>query len=322
MKKSRENADSGAARADVPKLSGTQVARSGSRERPGTGAAQAGMSTPTGRAPVVEVLIRGAPSVGIHGGSAASEAPIRVAPPVVEVAEILVRHYGTWPDESAGPVIDQLVWFLLSTRTTVENCDAAYAALRGGFSGWDEVAEVREEKLYGPLRPAGLYRARAKNLHAALSAIRERFGSASLEALRSWSDDECETFLLGLPGVGLKVARCVMSFGLGRPVLAVDTHIWRVTRRLGWHNFQGDAPSRRGADHLNALMPAGLDVLSLHVDLIRLGREFCPSGEPRCGECPLRAICTTAGTKASGARGDSDESPDRSYGFKKSRPGL
>ncbi|MCE5255470.1 MAG: hypothetical protein LLF89_01320, partial [Spirochaetaceae bacterium] len=158
------------------------------------------------------------------------EACTQPAPPVGEVADMLVRRYGPWPDESAGPVIDQLVWFLLSTRTTVENCNAAYAALRGRFSDWDEVAEAGEEALYAPLRPAGLYHARARNLRAALSAIRGRFGSASLEALRAWPDGECEAFLLGLPGVGLKVARCVMSFGLGRPVLAVDAHIWRVTR--------------------------------------------------------------------------------------------
>ncbi|MCE5255287.1 MAG: hypothetical protein LLF89_00405 [Spirochaetaceae bacterium] len=218
-------------------------------------------------------------------------APPRV--PVDEVADILVRQYGPWPDESESPVIDQLVWFLLSTRTTVENCEAAYAALRERFPSWDEMAEAREEELYSSLRPAGLYRSRARNLCATLLAIQNRFGSASLEALRAWPDGECEAFLLGLPGVGLKVARCVMSFGLGRPVLAVDTHIWRVTRRLGWHAFPGDAPSRPGADHLNALMPAGRDVLSLHVNLIRLGREFCPAGEPRCDVCPLGTICAT-----------------------------
>lgn len=250
----------------------------------------------------------------------AGKTSTQLAPSVSEVADILVRRYRPWPDESAGPVIDQLVWFLLSTRTTVENCNAAYAALRGCFSGWDEVAEAGEEALYAPLRPAGLYRARARNLRAALSAIQGRFGSANLEALRAWPDGECENFLLGLPGVGLKVARCVMSFGLGRPVLAVDAHIWRVTRRLGWHNFPGETPSRRGADHLNALMPAGLDVLSLHVNLIRLGREFCPAGKPRCGECPLGAICATAATKRPGT--SARHALDQVHGFKKSRPEL
>lgn len=223
-------------------------------------------------------------------------------PPVAEVADILVRRYGPWPAESDGPVIDQLVWFLLSTRTTVENCEAAYSALRARFPRWDEIPNAAEEELYAPLRPAGLYRARAKNLRAALAAIQARFGSVSLEPLRGWPDASCEDFLLGLPGVGLKVARCVMSFGLGLPVLAVDAHIWRVSRRLGWHAYPGAAPSRRGADYLGGLMPVGLDVLSLHVNLIRLGREFCPARGQRCGVCPLAAICA-AGIAAGKPRG-------------------
>jgi len=226
-----------------------------------------------------------------------------------EVATLLVARYGAYPDESAGPVIDQLVWFLLSTRTTVENCEAAFRALRRAFPSWDKVAEVREETLYGPLRPAGLYRARAGNLVAALSAIKEHFGEISLEQLRDWTNVDCEAFLLGLPGVGLKVARCVMSFGLARHVLAVDAHIWRVTRRLGWHDFPGDAPSRGGADHLGSLMPEGLDILSLHVNLIRLGREFCPAGEPRCAACPLAESCET-GLRTAGSGPPSKARPE------------
>lgn len=227
-------------------------------------------------------------------------------PDVKSVAHILESRYGSWPDESAGPIIDQLVWFLLSTRTTVENCDAAYKAVRERFANWDDALRVPEDELYPVLRPAGLYRARAKNLRAAFTVIADRFGMVSLEPLRPWPDEACKTFLLSLPGAGLKVALCVMSFGLGRKVLAVDTHIWHVTRRLGWHTFAGEAPSRRGVDHLNALMPtdAGFDIVSLHVNLIRLGREFCPAGGPRCRGCPLEATCTmgATGLKTSGPK--------------------
>ncbi len=323
MKKKRENAALGAVQEDASMLSDPQVVRSGATKVSGAKAVRTGISarmsdvgTPVGEAR--KARRANTSSVGETTGGAS----IRTAPPVPEVAEILVRRYGPWPDESAGPVIDQLVWFLLSTRTTVENCEAAYAALRSAFSHWEEVAEATEEELYAPLRPAGLYRARAKNLHAALSAIRERFGAVSLEALRAWPDDECESFLLSLPGVGLKVARCVMSFGLARPVLAVDSHIWRVTRRLGWHNLQGQTPSRQGADLLGALMPAGLDVLSLHVNLIRLGREACSSGEPRCQACPLGAICPKIGTEGSDAQRAFDGALGSLYGFKKNLPRL
>jgi endonuclease III len=217
-----------------------------------------------------------------------------------EVAAILEARYGKYPDESAGPVLDQLVWFLLSTRTTVENCEAAYGALRERYPTWEQVAEAPPEYVGECVRPAGLWRARAANLAAALASIKERFGAESLEELRSWPDADCESFLRSLPGVGLKVARCSMAFGLGRRVFAVDAHIWRVTRRLGWHAFPGDAPSERGADAIQALAIGAPDPLSLHVNLIRLGREFCPAGEPRCAACPLVRLCATARREAPG----------------------
>jgi len=223
-----------------------------------------------------------------------NESSASSAAPAAFVAAILEGRYGKYPDESAGAVLDQLVWFLLSTRTTVENCEAAYSALRAAYPDWEAVAEAPPEYLGERLRPAGLFRARAANLKASLAIIRGRFGSADLEALRSWSDEDCEAFLRSLPGVGLKVARCVLSFGLGRRRFAVDAHIWRVTRRLGWHSFPGDAPSERGADAIQGMALTAEDPLSLHVNLIRLGREFCPAGEPKCRECPLAAACPGA----------------------------
>jgi endonuclease III len=207
----------------------------------------------------------------------------------------LEARYGKYPDESSGPVLDQLVWFMLSTRTTVENCEVAYAALRADLPDWEAVAEAPPEYLGERLRPAGLFRSRAANLKASLAIIKERFGRASLEDLRSWSTDECEVFLRSLPGVGLKVARCVLSFGLARPAFAVDAHIWRVTRRLGLHALPGEAPTERGADAVQSLAREAADPLSFHVNLIRFGREFCPATNPRCGPCPLAELCPSAG---------------------------
>jgi endonuclease III len=230
-------------------------------------------------------------------GGASPAKPERRAPGRGEVealSALLIAAYGPYPDESSGPVLDQLVWFLLSTRTTVENCEAAYAALRSSFPRWDEVAEAPEESLYAPLRPAGLYRARAGNLRSLLAIVIGRFGETSLEALRSWPDAECEAFLRSLPGVGLKVARCAMSFGLGRRVFAVDAHIWRITRRMGWHALPGDAPSERGADAIQRIAVLASDPVSLHVNLIRLGRACCPAGEPRCEACPVAGLCPSS----------------------------
>jgi len=229
------------------------------------------------------------------------------------VAARLVARYGVFPDEGL-PILDQLVWFLLSTRTTVENCDAAYAALRARYPDWEAAAGAAAPELGDCLRPAGLWRTRADNLLGSLATIRSRFGAATLEPLRGWPDEDCEAFLLSLPGVGLKVARCVLSFGLRRRSFAVDVHIWRVTRRLGWHDEAGEAPSARGADLLQALVPEGLDAVSLHVNLIRLGREFCGPRGPDCGRCPLSRLCPRRGAggpaqRADGAGGARPRSP-------------
>ncbi len=237
--------------------------------------------------------------------------------PVRAVAAILENRYGAYPDESGGPVLDQLVWFLLSTRTTVENCDAAYAALRSRYPDWDAAALAAEregdEVFYAPLRPAGLFRSRARNLVALFAALRDRFGGATLEALRDMGDQECERFLLSLPGVGLKVARCVSSFGLGHRSFAVDAHIWRVSRRLGWHGYDGAAPTRGGADAIQELVFRDLDApsaVSLHVNLIRFGREFCPSGVADCASCPLAELCPSAAAPAAGTAGSAGASAE------------
>lgn len=218
----------------------------------------------------------------------------RKAAPLAEVEAILVDRYGKYPDESSGPVLDQLVWFSLSTRTTVENCEAAYSALRSRYPSWGEVAEADADYIARCIRPAGLMRGRTASLKASFAAIEERFSELSLEGLRLWSDEEAEAFLLSLPGVGLKVARCVLSFGLGRPSFAVDAHIWRITRRVGWHSIPGDSPRKAGADAIQEIARKATDPLSLHVDLIRFGREFCPALEPNCPACPLSGICPKA----------------------------
>jgi endonuclease-3 len=105
---------------------------------------------------------------------------------------------------------------------------------------------------------------------------------------------EAEDFLLALPGVGVKIARCFLMFGLHTNVFAVDTHIWRISQRLGWIAGQGGkAPTRKGVDAIQSLVPMD-DAVSLHVNMIFLGRDFCTAHETKCTPCPLRPICTGA----------------------------
>jgi endonuclease-3 len=123
-----------------------------------------------------------------------------------------------------------------------------------------------------------------------------KFGEPTLKPLHKMSDEDAEAFLLTLPGVGKKVARCVLMYSLGRQVSPVDTHCWRIARRLGWvRPTQKDkhcAP--RDMDRLQFKIPPELRH-SLHVNMISLGCEICTASVPRCKECPIAVVCPRIG---------------------------
>lgn len=145
-------------------------------------------------------------------------------------------------------------------------------------------------ELADAIRCAGLAPTRARRMQAILSAVLAAEGELSLERLRELPDDAVAAELARLPGVGIKTAACVLLFSMSRDVFPVDTHIWRIARRLHW--VADDASRDQTYAAVSPTVPAGARH-ELHVHLIRLGREICRSGVPRCGDCPLAARCPT-----------------------------
>jgi endonuclease-3 len=182
---------------------------------------------------------------------------------------------------------------MLSTRTTTPACDAAFRTFKTRFPQHVQIADAPVDQLAEPLRSVGLAQRRAADIRQTWRRIRDRFGRVTFAPLRRMAVDDAEAFLLALPGVGVKVARCFLMFGLHAPVFAVDTHIWRLSQRLGWiPDQQGAAPHRKGVDAIQALIPM-TDPVSLHVNLIFLGRDFCNARAQDCPACPLRTVCPT-----------------------------
>lgn len=208
-----------------------------------------------------------------------------------EVHRRLVRAFGPLDPPRRRDPIEELILTVLSQNTSDVNRDRAFAALRERFPTWEVLAEARPEEVADAIRPGGLANTKAPRLLAILREIRQREGSLDLGWLRDALDEEVRTYLMSLPGVGPKTAACVLAFSLGRPALPVDTHVFRVAGRLEY------LPSRAttGAAHaiLEDLVPPKLRV-TMHVGLIRLGREICKAGRPLCEECPLRDLCPTA----------------------------
>lgn len=207
------------------------------------------------------------------------------------VSRLLLNHYGPYATPQRPRLLDELLYFMLSTRTTTPACESAFQSFRKKFPRHDKIPDASVDELAVPLRIVGLAQRRAADIRKSWELLRERFGRVTLAPLRRMPPAEAEAFLVSLPGIGVKVARCFLMFGLHAPVFAVDTHIWRLSQRLGWiSDQQGAAPHRKGVDAIQSLVPM-TDPVSLHVNLIFLGRDFCNAREQNCGACPLRTVC-------------------------------
>jgi endonuclease-3 len=264
-------------------------------------------STPR-RPPRARPAARGSPRfvegrAGHRRRQTAEPPPVDVAL-VREVHRRLARRFGPLDPPARREPVEELVLTVLSQNTSDVNRDRAFGALRERFPTWESLAQARVDDVADAIRPGGLAQTKAPRILAILREIRERDGSLDLGWMREASDDEVSAYLESLRGVGPKTSAVVLAFSLGRPALPVDTHVHRVAGRLGW------IPPGTGAgpahEVLRRLVPQRLRV-SMHVGLIRLGREICKSGRPRCEECPLNDLCPTAplylGGKTRGARG-------------------
>ena len=203
----------------------------------------------------------------------------------------LQRFFGELVPPRASDPLDELILTVLSQHTSDLNADRAFRQLRSAFpKGWHQVAHARTAQVADAIRSGGLANSKAPRLQAILLEVRSREGRYALDRLRDLSDAEAREYLISLPGIGPKTAAVVLSFSLGRDAMPVDTHVHRVTRRLGL--IPPTTSAERADRLLHELVPEGMRT-SLHVAFIRLGREICKAPTPRCRECPLLDLCPT-----------------------------
>jgi endonuclease III len=203
----------------------------------------------------------------------------------------LRKRYGELLPPRRSDPLEELVLTVLSQHTSDVNAERAFESLRAAFPSWDDVVAAPTRAVADAIRSGGLADTKAPRIQAILREVAERRGAFVLSFLAELSDDEARAELMSLPGVGPKTAAVVLSFSLGRDSMPVDTHVHRVTRRLGL--VPQKASAERADRLLHELVPEGLRT-PLHVALIRLGREICKAPIPRCGVCPLNDICPTA----------------------------
>lgn len=187
------------------------------------------------------------------------------------------------------PPLEELIACILSQHTSDTNSHRAYRQLRERFPTWQEVIEAPVGEVEEAIRPGGLASSKAPRIQAVLRAIAEHNGGRiDLDFLNGMDTESARRYLLSLPGVGPKTAAIVLCFSLGRPVIPVDTHVFRVSWRLGF--FDRKVGEAKAHDLLQNIVPEE-DIYAFHVHLIRHGRTICKAQRPRCDQCPLADLC-------------------------------
>ena len=204
------------------------------------------------------------------------------------VRERLFKEYGQPVWRSPLPPLDELVSTILSQNTNDTNRDRAFESLRTTFPTWEMVRDADTYAVIECIRSAGLANQKGPRIQRILQEITEEVGTLDLSFLREMPPDEVKDWLLRYKGVGLKTASIVMLFSLDQPAFPVDTHIHRVTGRLGLRPEKMTAEAAH--DHLAQLFPEDC-YYEVHLNIIHHGREICHARKPECAECVLNDLC-------------------------------
>ncbi|MGB2876544.1 MAG: endonuclease III [Dehalococcoidales bacterium] len=181
-----------------------------------------------------------------------------------------------------------LVQTILSQNTSDTNSGRAFRSLQASFPRWEDVVSADVNEIADVIRSGGLGEIKAERIKQALGEIQQQRGRLELDFLNELPLDEARDWLKQLPGVGTKTANCVFLFSLRRPALPVDTHVYRVARRLGI--IDDRTTVEKAHRRLESLVPPE-KVYPFHVLFIEHGRKVCRAQRPRCDGCVLNGLC-------------------------------
>ena len=208
---------------------------------------------------------------------------------ITEIREALIDAFGLPVWRTPLPPVDELVSTILSQNTNDVNRDKAFETLKARFPTWEQVMAADRDAVIDAVRIAGLANQKGPRLQQALREIAEHNGgSLDLEFLREKPVEEAREWLMAIKGVGPKTAAIVLLFAMGIPAFPVDTHIYRVTGRLGLR------PMKLNREQTHVYLEERIPpeyFYDLHLNIIRLGREVCGARKWECGHCPVEHLC-------------------------------
>jgi len=206
------------------------------------------------------------------------------------VYERLIALHGERPLKARREPLHELISTILSHRTTGKNESEAYRNMWARFGSWEAIRDAPLAELTETLAPSTFPEVKAPYIKGVLTQIIAERGEPSIDFLRDWPTDDALKWLMALPGVGIKTATLVLLFCFAKPVLPVDTHVHRVSQRVGL--IGGKVNPTAAHPLLLALFPPDAYVLyNFHIANLKHGQQICIWGKPRCEKCPLTDIC-------------------------------
>ncbi len=208
--------------------------------------------------------------------------------PLHYIIQNLERVYGVPQNRHLSDPLDMLIHVILSQATTDINSRRTFAALKKRFPTWDRALRARESTIAGTIRSGGLANQKAAVIKSVLRQIKADRDALDLSFLHDFSNEEAVLYLSQFRGIGPKTIACTLLFACQKEIFPLDTHIFRVLRRIGLVPVKStDAYAHQ---IMNRLVPRG-KFYSFHVNLIRHGRALCRPREPLCERCPIVEYC-------------------------------
>ena len=208
---------------------------------------------------------------------------------ISKIIRLLEKEYGTPKFDHFNDPLEQLILTVLSQNTSWQNCRRAFDNLKHRFENWEEVMTSNVNRIETAIKPGGLGKIKARRIRSILRELWKIKGSLNLNFLSEMNSSEGLKFLNSFKGIGPKTAACVLLFSCKKPVLPVDTHILRVTKRLGLIGTNTNLVQAH--ELLGQIVPQD-NVLSFHINTIQHGRKICKAQKPRCPICMLKSECT------------------------------
>ena len=206
----------------------------------------------------------------------------------LKVHQKLIETFGEPVWRNPLPPVDELVSTILSQNTNDVNRDRAFDSLREKFPTWEKVRDADTDEVIEAVRVAGLANQKGPRIQQVLRAISEERGSLELSFLEELPIEEARDWLTKFKGVGPKTAAIVLCFSLNRPAFPVDTHVYRLTGRIGLRPEKISV--EQAHPYLESVFPPET-YYAAHLNIIRLGREVCHARKPNCPVCPVRELC-------------------------------